>query len=59
MASQELGELMRSKRGAIICVDKVRKSILVYEFIQALGQGVERLGCDFIEKGVLAEKDCR
>ena len=44
------------QKGAIICVDNAGKSVLGYEFMQVLGQGVGRLGCDFVERGIPAEE---
>ena len=47
---------MRHEGRAIIGIDKARWSILGDELLQALGQGIGRLGCDFVEEGILAEE---
>ena len=44
------------QRRAVISVDKAGQSILGNEFMQVLGQGVCRLGHDFLKERVLAEE---
>ena len=54
---QELGEIIRHEGSTIISVDKARQPILGDdELLQALGQGMGRYGCDFVEEGVFAEE---
>ena len=56
VALQELGELIRCEGRALIGVDKARQSILRDELLQALGQGIGRLGCEAVRKGYLLNR---
>ena len=56
MVLQELGKLIRCKRGTIVCVEQGRWSVLGDEFLQVHTQGLGRLGGHFINEGVLTEQ---
>ena len=56
MALQELGKLIRCKRGTIVSVEQGRWSVLGDEFLQAHTQGLGRIGGHFVNEGLLTEQ---
>ena len=56
VALQELGELIRYEERTVISVDKASQPVLGDDLLQAQGQQMSGLGCDFVEEEVLAEE---